>query len=408
MIEKYSKMRRYPGLLLLFFSLTMLFVLTTGWSRKPSTVQPLEDKDISFAIESEILMDESVPANYIDVATENGVVTLTGTVNNILARKRAAELAETVKGVRSVVNNIVVEPVLLSDDTVENLVEEALLFDPVTESLEIDVEVSERNVQLSGEVESWQEKQRAVTVAMGVKGIAEVENDIKVNYLESRADPEIEADVKSRLSGDVWVDEELIDVSVNNGVVELTGTVGSAAEKRYAIFDSWVSGVESVDSDNLQVEWWAKEDLSRSEKYTPANNNKVEESIEDAFFYDPRVAGFKIDVDVDEGVATLTGIVDNLEAKNAAKEDALNTTGVWRVKNYIRVRPENAPGDKLLEERVNKALLRHPNVEVFEIDVRAANGTVFLEGKVNTLFERQQAEKAAEKVIGVIDVVNLI
>ncbi|MBD3167881.1 MAG: BON domain-containing protein, partial [candidate division Zixibacteria bacterium] len=46
--------------------------------------------------------------------------------------------------------------------------------------------------------------------------------------------------------------------------------------------------------------------------------------------------------------------------------------------------------------------------EVFEIDVRAANGTVFLEGKVNTLFERQQAEKAAEKVIGVIDVVNLI
>ncbi|MBD3381568.1 MAG: BON domain-containing protein [candidate division Zixibacteria bacterium] len=389
---------------------TGLAVMLAVLLSSPATAQQegLDARDISLAVETELLVDEAVPSHLIDVETTDGIVTLTGSVDNILARDRAERVAETIKGVRGVINKVTVEPVMRTDEKLYEDVHNALMYDPATEGFEIEVDVDNGLVRLDGEVESWQEKQLASTVAKGVIGVREVENRITIDYPEERSDYEIKQDVKRRLDTDVWVDEADIEVSVDDGNVNLDGIVGSAAEKRWARYDAWVYGAESVDVDNLDVEWFAKDAMKRKQNYEDVSDQDIKQAIKDALYYDPRVYSFNLEVTVDEGAATLAGEVDNLKAKTAAAEDASNVLGVWRVNNHIKVRPEVELTNAKLEKKVNDAILRDPYLQLYEVEVDARNGMVYLNGKVNSLFEKQHAEDVAERVKGVVDVVNYV
>jgi osmotically-inducible protein OsmY len=58
----------------------------------------LDDTSISDAIDRELTTDRAGPGYRINVRTNNGIVSLSGKVTNLLAKKRAARIAETVKG----------------------------------------------------------------------------------------------------------------------------------------------------------------------------------------------------------------------------------------------------------------------------------------------------------------------
>jgi osmotically-inducible protein OsmY len=140
-----------------------------------------------------------------------------------------------------------------------------LFNDPVTESYEVSVEADEDGkVQLTGMVDSWQEKNLTESVVKGVRGVTAIENAIEIEFASRRLDTEIRPEIERRLQWDVLVDHGLIDVAVDAGVVTLSGIVGSAAEKRRARNDAWVGGVKSVDVSGLTIERWARdEDLRR-------------------------------------------------------------------------------------------------------------------------------------------------
>lgn len=146
--------------LLRIIILILCFAAVPAWTaagiqQKP---QDLNDKDITHAIETELLVAEDVPSHLIDVSIQNGVVTLSGSVTSILARDRAVELAGMIKGVRSVVDQIDVAPIPRSNDEIRKDVKDALLFDPATESFDIEVSVLDGVVTLRGEVESFAER----------------------------------------------------------------------------------------------------------------------------------------------------------------------------------------------------------------------------------------------------------
>jgi len=83
-----------------------------------------------------------------------------------------------------------------------------------------------------------------------------------------RSDDEIREDVEETLFYDTWVDADRIEVSVEDGVVTLRGTLPSYDEVRYAVDDAWdVDGVRGVRSE-LQVGAPAPE--SRGESAAPA------------------------------------------------------------------------------------------------------------------------------------------
>lgn len=380
-----------------------LAITPQAWA-EPSEDYP--DREISNTVSLELLIDQGVPSHLIDVETIDGVVTLSGTVSNLLARERATEIAETVRGVRSVVNTIEVSTPDRPDQEIAADVERELLTNPVTESWEIFVACEDGRVTLTGTVESWQEKKLAERSARSVRGVVGVENEIIAGYEEDRPDWEIKEEVEDALMWDAYVDGAMIDVSVEDGDVALSGTVGSAAEKSRSTADAWVAGVQSVDAEDLKVAEWARNDRLREGKYVLRSDEEVEEAVEDAFLYDPRVNLYDVGVTAEEGVVMLTGTVGGLEAKRAAAEDARNTVGVWRVRNMIAVRPDESRTDGEIAKDVTQALMRNPFLDRHEIDVSVVNGLVFLEGTVQTWFEKGEADNVASRVEGVIDVEN--
>jgi len=368
---------------------------------------PPGDSEITDAVDLELLLDEGVSSHLIDVETKEGVVTLSGSVDNILAKERAERITETIKGVRSIVNLIEVKPVVRKDKELSRDIERALLIDPAADSYEVEVEADNGIVTLTGSVESWAEKKLAAHVAKGVKGVKDVKNNITIDYEVDRMDSEIKAEVERQLAINPMIDEGLIDVKVEDQKVILSGTVGSTMEKTRVFNDSWVAGVEEVNDSDLEVEFWAEDEHKR--EMTPLKTDEeIEAAVKDAFLYDPRVFSFEIDVDADNGLVTLKGDVDNLKAKKAAAKDARNTEGVWSVDNKIDVRPLSPPTDEEIEQNVKEAMLWNPVVERFELTVYVRNQKVFLYGKVDSEYEKMEAEDVASRTNGVVAVENNI
>lgn len=396
----------FPRRLLLSLSL----VIAICWAPSVSLgAREITDQGIADAIDTEFIFDRSVPANDIDVSVVDGIASLSGTVNNILAKDRATRIAEMVKGVRSVTNRIQVTPSpMRKDGDIQSDVETALLMDPATDSYEITTSVKDGKVTLTGMVDSWTEKDLCGRVAKGVKGVTDLENNIDVNYKITRPDTEIKPEVEKALRWDVLVDNALIDVQVKDGKVTLTGTVGSAAEKRQARYDAWVAGVKSVDDSGLKVERWARDEDLRKNKYVIKSSDEIQNAIKDALLLDPRVLSFNVTPDVVGSNVTLRGMVDNLKAKRAAEQVARNTVGVTYVTNRLKVKPSGTLTDDTIAKNVRDAILRDPFVERYEIGVSVQNGTVYLTGTVDSNFEKVHADDVASRINGVKDVRNYL
>jgi osmotically-inducible protein OsmY len=130
-----------------------------------------------------------------------------------------------------------------------------------------------------------------------------------------RSESEIRSDVENKLRWDRYVDDDLIDVSVDGGNVSLSGSVASAAERTRALDLAWTAGVRSVDGSDLRVESWTDGRGSRELKPVKATDAEIASAIERSFEASPRLAGSDIQVAVGAGIVTLRGAVDNLKAK---------------------------------------------------------------------------------------------
>jgi osmotically-inducible protein OsmY len=368
----------------------------------------IEDRQIATAVETDLLIDESVAAHLVDVMVVDGIVTLSGSVDNLLAKQRAVRHAQSIRGVRGVVDKIAVKPVERTDREIARDINQALLMDRAAESYEIDVAVEDGVVRLSGTVQSLAEKLHAERIAKRVKGISAVDNSIDIEAAAKRTDEEIAADIRKQLSFDPYVAHRMITVDVNDGVVTLSGTVGSLSEKAFAYNDALVLGVTEIDDAGLDIELWAKDRMQKPAKITIASDAAIAEAVEDALLFDPRTKLFEIDVSVENGRVVLGGTVGSLAAKLAAEDDAKNTRGVQQVVNNIDVRASRPFRDEELVRDVNYVMLWDPIIERHEIAVEARNGAVYLYGDVDNYFEKRRAETLASRVAGVIAVRNYL
>ena len=390
---------------MVLFGVVMFGWLCSGNVFAMDEKHKIEDKIVTQVVEAKLVLDKIISGHQIDVETKVGIVTLSGAVNSLLDKDRAVELAQMVKGVRSVIDRINVNPEKRSDDEISNDVTESLFADPAADSYEITIEVNEGEVTLTGTVNSWAEKDLSRDIVRDVPGVKKIVDKLEVTY-RSRPDFEIEADIKGLLATDVRIDDILIDVECKDGNVSLSGVVGSFYERIRAHHKSRVAGVKSVNSDNLEIQWWARDKMKRYGKGSDLTNQKIAEALRLAFTQDPRVFSLNPDISVYKGVVTLSGTVDNLRAKRAAEETALNTIGVRRVKNILKVRPDSLEADDVILERVKKALKRDPFVDEEKITIKVHNARVRLYGTVESHFVRARADMAASGAAGIIDVDN--
>ena len=148
----------------------------------------------------------------------------------------------------------------LEDTLLIARVKGALITDQVTKAHRINIETFHGIVQLSGFVSSQTEKTRAGEVAAAVPGVVEVRNAIEVRQtLASRGidrlidDGALTTRVKAALIADENTSARAINVETYQGVVQLSGFVGSSSERRQASrVARAVTGVGQVRND-LQI-----------------------------------------------------------------------------------------------------------------------------------------------------------
>jgi osmotically-inducible protein OsmY len=175
-----------------------------------------------------------------------------------------------------------------------------------------------------------------------------------------------------------------------------------------------VAGVTSVEDKDLMVDWSKADTMRRTIEADPMiSGEEVKQALKDAFAYDPRISRFDLGIEVDNGVVTLTGKVDNLKARRVAEQDARNTRGVWLINNRIKVRPGIGPHrspmpdvDAEIARRVRVALLRNPHLYQHEISVSVRNRVARLSGIVYSAFEKSLADDVVSRVKGVTMVMN--
>jgi osmotically-inducible protein OsmY len=126
--------------------------------------------------------------------------------------------------------------------------------------------------------------------------------------------------------------------------------------------------------------------------------------------WDSRVEETEVGVEVDQGVVTLTGTVESYTKKLAAKEAAHRVAGVLDVANDIHVKIPGSAGrtDTEIAQAVRQALEWDTRVPATRITSTVADGWVTLEGSVDRLRERDDAERAVRYLHGVLGVQNKI
>jgi hyperosmotically inducible periplasmic protein len=158
-----------------------------------------------------------------------------------------------------------------TDAGITTSVKTRLVADDLVKARQIDVDTRERVVTLRGEVRSAAEEAQALQIARSTDGVADVVDQLSVVPEAGSApttgitpinpgvdmlasDVGITSAVKAKLLADDEVGGLRIDVDTRDGMVTLSGTVRTEAEKREAReIASRTAGVKGV-TDHLTVE----------------------------------------------------------------------------------------------------------------------------------------------------------
>jgi len=216
--------------------------------------------------------------------------------------------------------------------------------------------------------------------------------------MNKQQDINLRKDVLDELEWDPSIDARTIGVTVENGIIALTGHVPNYAAKTNAErIVKRVHGVSGVAND-VEVKL-----LSSFER----DDVDVARSAVNALEWNVSVPKNHIKVSVTKGWVTLDGSVEWYYQKRAAEDAVMVLAGVRGVTNNVtvtsrQVRVEDVKG------KIEAALKRSAEVDSKKISVQASDGKVILTGTVRSWIERQDAVSAAWSAPGVMNVVDQI
>lgn len=242
------------------------------------------------------------------------------------------------------------------DDQIEKAFKASHVYQTELKQTGISIDAENGVVDLKGSVDNEDQKRLAEDTARGIPGVVRVEDHVKVeNAQKEGSDEWIALKVRGALLFHRNVSATDTHVQVQNGVVTLTGTANSDAEKALAAeYANDIKGVVRVDN---QIRVVAPADRDR---VTTANNpdvtrrsdvdterrtvgNRIDDAsitaqLKSALAVRKSTSALRTDVTTRDGVVTITG-----EARNGAEKDlvtklAENIDGVRSVKNDMTVR----------------------------------------------------------------------
>ena len=204
----------------------------------------------------------------------------------------------------------------------------------------------------------------------------------------------LRSDVIDELEYEPSIEAANIGIAENDGIVTLSGHVGSYAEKQAALTAvRRVIGVQAI-ADEIEVRY------SSSKK---TSDDQIAKRAVDILRWDNLLPSDAIQVLVHNGWVTLSGKVKWHYQRKTAEDDVRKLSGVIGVINKIEIMPVAQTSN--IKQKIEDALKRHAEVEAKAIKVTVRDGNkVVLEGKVDNWDERYAVENAAWSAPGVVAV----
>lgn len=208
-----------------------------------------------------------------------------------------------------------------------------------------------------------------------------------------KSDEEIRSEVLSKLGWDARVTATDIGVTVKKGVVTLTGTVGSYAEKLAAKEAAHkVRGVLDV-ANEIEVQ------IAGEAQCTDA---EIARAVRHSLEWDVFVPAEQIHSTVTQGWVTLEGSVESYYDRLQAERAVKHLLGVRGVTNKIAVTATIKP--ERVKELIEEILEVRADREANRISVEVRDGEVTLNGTVKTWDEKTSLLGAVSHTPGVVAV----
>ena len=266
-----------------FFIITLGAILVCACSAWASPMQHFTDARITAKIKARFMTQKGLDPFNIHVTTYHGVVRLTGGVHDPRQKEMAEKTAQSVGGVRRIINEIIVLP------------------------------------------DSSMEKEQKRTLKQGAK------------------DKWLETSIRSRLLYHKQLGGLNLGIHAHNGIVTVRGTVASKEQKK--IIEQIIRDTRGVKSikDNITLLPQNAQNPSATIGQD-ISDELIEKHVESALLMNWRIKVRQLNVKVKNHVCVLHGIVPTEKHRELAGQIAASVSGVHEVHNELEVKAETSSG----------------------------------------------------------------
>ncbi len=203
----------------------------------------------------------------------------------------------------------------------------------------------------------------------------------------------LKTNVHNKLAFEPGLNSNTINVSIENGIVTLSGTVRTFFEKKLA--ERAVQNVRGVKGvvEELKVDFGST---------TQRSDKEIAEAAVRTLEWDVVIPKDKIQVTVENGEIRLTGEVTQQYQKEKAYHDVRSLYGVKNIFNYIEIK--SSVSSQEISKEIMREFQRNAVLDAKNVQVQTEGSRVILKGKVRSWAEFSEAKKAAWSVPGVTEV----
>ncbi len=211
-----------------------------------------------------------------------------------------------------------------------------------------------------------------------------------------KSDNQLQQDVMAELQWEPMLNAAEIGVSVKHGVITLNGTVDCYAKKSEAEDAAKkVAGVKAV-IEKIEVKYpdaWAGKD-----------DGEIADEIVSALKLTWEIPAENVTAIVEKGWVTLEGKVDWDYQRLAANKAVKNLLGVMGVLNNITITSQAESDGEIAG--IKSAIDRNWSITGKDIGVKVSGHEAILTGKVNSWYQKDEAERLARNAPGIWNVKN--